>query len=115
MAERTYVSEHVTTAAPWDVYEMLVDLEQQGQWRTRFEPHAPAVEETPYTRIAFEDHLIIDLEPEGTGTRMRATRVKTGEGWSGMIGLIFTGRRTMEANMHDQLVRIASTAEFGAI
>jgi hypothetical protein len=115
MPERTYTSEHVVKATPWDVYEMLVDQDQQGQWRTRFEPHTPTLEETPYTRIAFEDQLVLELEPQDGGTLLRATRTKSGEGFSGVVGLLFTSRRTMESNMHDQLVRIASTMEFGAI
>jgi len=115
MAERSFVSEHVTTANPWDVFEMLTDQEQQAQWRAKFEAHAPVYEATPYTRVVFEDRLIVELEPEGTGTLLRGTRVQIADGPLGGIGLRFASRRNAEADLHNQLVRIASTLEYGGI
>jgi hypothetical protein len=114
MAERSFTSEHVVRATPWDVWEVLVDPEQQAQWRSRFEEHAPTIEESPYTRIVFADGLLLELEPEGADTLLRATRVDRKEGL-GAVGLVFRGRKGTEQTMHDQLVRIASTVEYRGI
>lgn len=115
MAERTYVAEHVTSANPWDVYALLVDEDQQSQWRTRYETHAPVAEASPYTRVAFEDRFVVELEPEGTGTRLKGTRTKDGDGLGGRITLWLTNRRAMESDIAAQLSRIASSLEFGGI
>lgn len=115
MAQRTFVAEHVVKATPWDVFEMLTDDGQQGQWRAKFERHAPVAEEDRYTRIVFEDRLRIELEPSGSGTLIRGVRTKEGDGPFGVIGLWFTSRRNAEAEMEAQLKRIAATLEFGAI
>lgn len=115
MAERTFVAEHVVTATPWDVYELLTDDEQQGQWRERFERHAAVAEEEPYTRIVFEDRLEIELEPSGSGTLIRAVRTKHGDGPFGVIGLWFTSRRSYQSEMEAQLKRIGATLQYGAI
>lgn len=111
MAERTFVAEHVVNATPWDVYAVLTDESQQAQWRDRFERHAPVAEETPYTRIVFEDELVIDLEPSGSGTLVRGTRKTHGEGPFGAVGLWLRGRRGAESEIEDQLKRIGATAE----
>lgn len=115
MAERTFVAETVVRATPWDVFEMLADDQQQGQWREKFERHAPVVEEERYTRIVFEDRLEIELEPSGSGTLVRGIRTKTGDGVLGVVGLWFTSRRSAESEMEAQLKRIGATLEFGAI
>lgn len=115
MAQRTFVAETVVQATPWDVFELLTDDQQQNQWRERFERHAPVVEEDRYTRIVFEDHLHIELEPSGSGTLVRGVRTKTGDGPFGVIGLWLTSRRSVEAEMEAQLKRIGATVEYGAI
>lgn len=115
MAERTFVAELVVPATPWDVFALLTDDQQQGQWRTRFERHAPVVEEDRYTRIVFEDRLLIELEPSGSGTLIRGIRTKEGDGPFGVIGLWFTSRRSAEAEMEAQLGRIGATLQYGAI
>lgn len=114
-AERTYTAEHVIAAAPWDVFELLVDPEQQGQWRDRWETHAPVVSDRAYTHVRFEDGLELGLEPEGSGTLLTATRTRTGEGLTGRIGLLFQSRSRVESEMEAQLKRIGASVEFGAI
>lgn len=115
MPERTFAAEIVVKATPWDVFEMLTDDEQQGQWREKFERHAPVVEEQRYTRVVYEDRLAIELEPSGSGTLVRAVRTKTGDGTFGVIGLWFTSRRSAEFDLEAQLKRIGATLEYGAI
>lgn len=109
MAEQRYVAEHVTTANPWDVFALLTDEDQQSQWRARFEPAAPVAEASPYTRVRFEDGLVVELEPEGTGTRLIGTRQAGGN----VLTRLFAGRRAREAELADQLSRIAGTLEYG--
>lgn len=113
--QRTYTAEHTIAAPPWEVYDLLVDPEQQGQWRERFEPHGEVIEDAAYTHVRFEGGLLMELEPEGTGTRVRSTRVRTGEGLTGAIGLVFQSRKRMEEDLQDQLKRVGASVEFGAI
>ncbi len=113
--ERTYSAECVIDATPWDVYELLVDPEQQSQWRERYATHAATAEEQPYTRVVFEDGVVMELEPEGSGTLLKATRTRSGNGLTGKLGILLTSRSTVESEMLSQLKRIGATLASGGI
>lgn len=114
--ERTYSAEHVIAASPWDVYELLVDPEQQSQWRERFAPRAATIDEQPYTRIAFADNIVMELEPAPDGaTLLKATRTRTSAGALGRIGLLLTSRSTAESELLSLLKRIEMTLVSGGI
>ncbi|WP_026910445.1 hypothetical protein [Patulibacter minatonensis] len=112
---RTYAAEHVIAATPWDIFEMLADPAQQGQWRDRWEKHGEVVEDRAYTYVRFEDGLELTLEPEGAGTLIRASKSRTAETFTAKLGLLFTSRKRVEYDLQAQLKRIGATAEFGAI
>jgi hypothetical protein len=109
--QRTFTAEHAVAATPWDVFDLLVDPEQQAQWRERFEPHARVAEDVPYTRVRFEDGLTVELRPEGDGTLLRATLVRSG----GAVGLALQSRKRAEEALRTQLKRIGSSVEFGRL
>lgn len=114
-AARTYSAAHRIAASPWDVYELLVDPEQQAQWRDRHARHLQVVDERPYTRVEFEDSVVMELEPEGQGTLLTATRTRSGNGLTGRLGLVFTSRSTVESELLLQLKRIGNAVEFGGM
>lgn len=109
MPEKPYVAERTTPADPWAVYEMLTDREQQAQWRGRFDRLAPVAEATPYTRVRFEDGFVVDLEPDGTGTRLVGSLPVSGSA----LSRVFTSRRSRESELADHLARITGALEYG--
>lgn len=114
-APRTYKARHVIAASPWDVYELLTDRDEQAQWRDRFARQLDIVEEEPYTRVAFDDGLVMWIEPEGEKTLLRCETPKSGNGLTGRFGRWFTSRKSVEEELLAQLKRIGATAEHRGI
>ena len=112
---KTYTATHVVGASPWDTFELLTDPDQQTQWRDRWARHAQVVEADEYTRVAFDDSVVIELEPDGSGTRLTATRTRSGNGLTGRIGVWFTSRKTVEAELLTLLKRIGNALDYGDI
>lgn len=113
--ERRYTASHVIAATPWDVYELLVDPDQQGQWKDRYAAHHDVADASPYTRVEFEDGTVMLLEPEGSGTKLTAQRTRTGNGSTGRLGRWLTSRKSVQEDLLLELKRIGSTAESGGI
>lgn len=57
----------------------------------------------------------MELAPEGSGTRLKATRTRSGNGLTGKLGVLLTSRSTFESEMLSQLKRIGVTLEVGGI
>ena len=113
--ERRYTATHVIAATPWDVYEILVDPDQQAQWKDRYAAHHDVVECSPYTRVEFDDGTLMELEPEGAGTRITSSRARTGNGLTGRVGRWLTSKKSVREDLLLELKRIGSTAESGGI
>lgn len=115
MADRPYTAEHVIGASPWDVWELLVSPIEQQQWRDRYTMPVGVADEQPYTRVEFTDGTVMEIEPEGSGTLLRASTRRTGNGSSGRLGRLITSRRAVESDLLAQLKRIGSLAESGGL
>lgn len=114
MSSRTFTTEVVMKATPWDVYELISDESQQRQWRDAHTgKHAIVMEAEPYTHVAFSDGVVYELQPEGTGTRVRATRTRHAEGFMAKAGLRLISKRSAEDDMRTDLKRIDSALSFG--
>ncbi|WP_354697602.1 hypothetical protein DSM112329_03237 [Paraconexibacter sp. AEG42_29] len=110
---RPYTAKHVAAASPWDVYECLTDPDDMAQWRGQHTMAISVADAYPYTKVEFNNGMVVELEPEDGGTLLKARRSRSSNGMTGRVGRLLTSRKNVEEELLEVLRRIASVAEHG--
>lgn len=107
---RPYSAQHVATASPWDVYECLTEPDEMAQWRGQHTSALTVADAYPYTKVEFNNGMVVELEPEGDGTLIKARRSRSSNGMTGRFGRLMTSRKNVEEELLEELRRIALVA-----
>ncbi len=113
MPERRFSAALMIARSPWDVYDFLADEQQQSQWRDRFAGQVAIVDASPYTRVAFANNLVFEIEPgDDGGTLLTVERAYVS---TSRIGLRLFGKKAQQEELLEVLKRIEASLLYDAI